>query len=209
MRIWDISQVLRPGMPMWPGEAPLALRRNAEINAQCPVNVGAIETPLHAGTHADAPYHYDARGLASAECDLGPYVGPCILLDVRHAQGRVEPGDIDWPALGGAERVIFRTYDRFPADRWDSDFKAIAPAVIARLREVGVRLVGTDAGSLDPEQSKSMDAHHEIQAGDMRILEGLVLDDVPAGRYELIALPLKIAQADASPVRAILREIPQ
>ena len=86
---------------------------------------------------------------------------------------------------------------------------AIAPAVIARLRDAGVRLVGTDAASLDPEQSKTMDAHHEIQAGDMRILEGLVLDDVPAGRYELIALPLKIAQADASPVRAILREISQ
>ena len=209
MKIWDISQVLRPEMPMWPGEAALALHRNAEIGAECPVNVGAIETPLHAGTHADAPFHYDSHGLGSADCDLGPYVGPCVLLDVRHALGRVEPGDVDWAALGAAERVIFRTYDRFPADRWDADFTAIAPAVIARLREAGVRLVGTDAASLDPQQSKTMDAHHEIQAGDMRILEGLVLDDVPAGRYELIALPLKIAQADASPVRAILREIPR
>ena len=75
------------------------------------------------------------------------------------------------------------------------------------LREGGVRLVGTDAPSLDPETSKTMDAHHEILAGDMRILEGLVLDDVPPGEYELIALPLKIAAADASPVRAILREL--
>ena len=209
MKIWDISQVLWPEMPMWPGEAPLALYRSASISAQCPVNVGVIETPLHAGTHADAPFHYDAKGLASAECDLGPYVGPCILLDVRDAKDRVEPGDIDWLALTGAERVIFRTYDRFPADRWDPDFTAIAPAVIARLREAGVRLVGTDAASLDPQQSKTMDAHYEIQAGNMRILEGLFLDDVPAGRYELIALPLKIAKADASPVRAILREIQQ
>lgn len=208
MKIWDISQVLWPGMPMWPGEAPLALRRKAEINAECPVNVSAIDMPLHAGTHADAPFHYDPDGLASAECDLGPYVGPCVLLDVHHANDRVEPEDVDWAALDGAERVIFRTYDRFPADRWDSNFTAIAPAVIARLREIGVRLVGTDAASLDPEQSKTMDAHHEIQGGDMRILEGLVLDDVPPGRYELIALPLKIARGDASPVRAILREIP-
>ncbi len=209
MRIWDISQVLRPEMPIWPGEAPPALRRNAQISAECPVNVGAIETPLHAGTHADAPFHYDALGPASAECELGPYVGPCVVLDVRGAQGRVEPASVDWPALDGAERVIFRTYDRFPADRWDSDFTAIAPAVIARLREAGVRLVGTDAASLDPEQSKTMDAHQEVRAGDMRILEGLVLDDVPAGRYELTALPLKIAGADASPVRAILREVRQ
>ena len=194
---------------MWPGEAPMALHRNAKISADCPVNVGAIETPLHAGTHADAPLHYDAHGLGSAACDLGPYVGPCVLLDVRDIKGRVEHRDIDWAALGPVTRVIFRTYDRFPADRWDPVFTAIAPAVIASLREAGVRLVGTDAASLDPQASKTMDAHHEIRAGDMRILEGLVLDDVSAGRYELIALPLKIAHADASPVRAILRELSQ
>lgn len=207
MRIWDISQTLRPEMPMWPGEPAFAIRRNAQISEQCPVNVGMIDAPLHAGTHADAPFHYDAQGLASADCDLNPYLGTCVVIDVRRAKRRVEAGDVDWTILAGVERVIFRTYDRCPTDFWDSDFTAIAPAVIAKLREAGVRLVGTDAPSLDPEQSKTMDAHCEIQAGDMRILEGLVLDDIPAGRYELIALPLKIAQADASPVRAILREI--
>lgn len=209
MKIWDISQVLRTGMPMWPGEADLALHRNAEIGAECPVNIGAIEMPLHAGTHADAPYHYDAHGLSSADCDLDPYIGPCLVLDVRDARSTVEPAHLDWSSVGGAERVIFRTYDRFPADRWDPDFTAIAPTVISALRATGVRLVGTDAPSLDPQESKTMDAHNEIRAGDMRILEGLVLNDVPAGRYELIALPLKIARADASPVRAILREVPQ
>ena len=207
MKVWDISQTLRPGMPVWPGEADLAVRRNAEIGPQCPVNVGAIAAPLHAGTHADSPFHYDPGGAAIADCDLHPYLGRCIVVDARKARGRIEPGDIDWATLTRIERVLFRTYERFPADRWDSGFTAIAPAVIARLRESGVRLVGTDAASIDPEQSKTMDAHHEVRAGDMRILEGLVLDDVPPGEYELIALPLKIAQADASPVRAILREI--
>jgi arylformamidase len=126
---------------------------------------------------------------------------------MRLSRGRVEQADVDWDALAGAERVLFRTYGRFPGDEWDSAFTAIAPDVIARLRDADVRLIGTDAASLDPEQSKTMDAHHEILAGDMRILEGLVLDAVPPGEYELIALPLKIADADASPVRAILREI--
>lgn len=207
LRIWDISQILRPGMPMWPGEPPLVLHRNAAIGELCPVNVGALETPLHAGTHADSPFHYDPQGAASADCAIDVYIGRCVVVDVRHASSRVEVGDVDWDALHGTERVLFRTYDCFPATTWDSDFTAIAPAVIARLREGGVRLVGTDAASLDPEQSKTMDAHHEIKHGDMRILEGLVLDDVPPGEYELIALPLKIAGADASPVRAILREI--
>jgi arylformamidase len=171
------------------------------------VNVGAMAAPLHAGTHADAPFHYDPHGAAMSECAIDPYLGRCVVVDARQARGRIEIADVQWAAVDGAERVLFRTYESFPAGRWDSGFTAIAPAVIARLRDCGVRLVGTDAASIDPEQSKTMDAHHEVQAGDMRILEGLVLDDVPPGDYELIALPLKIAQADASPVRAILREI--
>jgi arylformamidase len=207
VKVWDISQTLRPGMPMWPGESALVVHHNVEIGENCPVNVGSIETPLHAGTHADSPYHYDANGAASADCSFDVYLGKCIVVDVRHASARVEQADVDWAMLSGAERVLFRTYDRFPTDEWDSQFTAIAPDVIARLRQNGVRLVGTDAASLDPEQSKTLDAHHEILLGDMRILEGIVLDDVPPGEYELIALPLKIAQADASPVRAILREI--
>jgi arylformamidase len=209
MKIWDISQVLRPGMPLWPGEPEVELRRMATISAVCPVNVGAIAFPLHAGTHADAPLHYADDGLACANCDLTAYIGRCVVVDVRHARGRVEAVDVDWSALAGAVRVLFRTYERFPSDEWDSTFTAIAPDVIARLRAAGVRLIGTDAASLDPEQSKTIDAHHEILAGDMRILEGLVLDAVPSGVYELIALPLKISGADASPVRAILREISQ
>lgn len=207
MRIWDISQVLHARTPVWPGEPPFALERNATIGETCPVNVGAVHTPLHAGTHADSPFHYDPAGQTSAETDLAPYLGPCIVLDLRHAQDRVEEADVDWSALEGARRVLFRTYDRFPHEHWDPSFAAVAPDVIARLRTSGVILIGTDAASLDPETSKTLDAHHEVKAGDMRILEGLVLDDVPPGRYELIALPLRIAGADASPVRAILREI--
>ena len=184
MKIWDISQVLRPGMPMWPGEPPLALHRNAAIGADCPVNVGALDTPLHAGTHADAPLHYDCLGQSSADCDLGVYIGHCVVIDVRHASGCVEIDDIVWAALDGATRVLFRTYDHFPAEQWDSQFTAVSSEVVARLHELGVRLVGTDAASLDPEQSKTMAAHHEIRAGDMRILEGLVLDHVPPGLPE-------------------------
>jgi len=204
-RIWDISQPLHAAVPVWPGEPPFALHSHAVIGDGCPVNVGAIFTPLHAGTHGDAPLHYADDGVDSAGSALDPYVGPCLLLDMRHAKGRVEEGDIDWGQVEGAERVLLRTYEHFPHDAWDSDFTAIAAGVIARLGAMGVGLIGTDAASLDPEQSKTLDAHHAVKAADMRILEGLVLDDVPPGRYELIALPLRIVGADASPVRAILR----
>lgn len=205
-RIWDISQVLRPGIPVWPGEPDFALRRLATIGDGCPVNVSAIETPAHAGTHADSPLHYSSDGVASADSDLSPYLGPCVVIDATHARGSVTPADVDLAAIGGEERVILRTFARFPADEWVSDFTAISAELIAALGAAGVRLIGTDAPSLDPQESKELAAHRQVLAADMRILEGLLLDDVPPGRYELIALPLKIANSDASPVRAILRE---
>jgi arylformamidase len=208
-RIWDISQRLGTRTPLWPGEPELKLSRHAQIGPDCPVNVGAISFPLHAGTHADAPLHYSDDGLDSADCTLDAYIGPCVVADLRHAEQRVEESDCDWSAIEGAQRILFRTYDRFPHDQWDESFKAIAPEVIARLRAAGALLIGTDTPSLDPQTSKTMDAHHEILRGDMRILEGLVLDSVQPGPYELIALPLAIEGADASPVRAILRELPR
>jgi arylformamidase len=103
--------------------------------------------------------------------------------------------------------VLFRNYVRFPQLVWVGDFTAISAEVIERLGAQGAVLVGTDAASLDPQDSKTMDAHHAVRRHDMRILEGLVLDSVAPGRYELIALPLRIAGADASPVRAVLRTL--
>lgn len=210
VRIIDITQRLDACTPLWPGEPPFVLRQHAEISDQCPVNVGALAMPLHAGTHADAPFHYDAAGQTSAETALDPYLGRCVVVDVRHAKGlAVEVADIDWAALeaAAAPRVLMRTYERFPHEAWDSGFRAVSAAVIERLAGLDVVLIGTDAASLDPETSKTMDAHHAVRAADMRILEGLVLDHVDPGVYELIALPLPLAGADASPVRAVLREI--
>ena len=121
---------------------------------------------------------------------------PCTLHDV---------GDL--PHLDSVDRVLFRTFESFPHDRWDSSFTAIEAEAIEWLALQGVKLIGTDAPSVDPQESKTMDAHKAVLGHDIRILEGLVLDDVPEGRYELIALPLKIAGGDAGLCRAILREL--
>ncbi len=206
-RIWDVSQRIGAATPLWPGEPPVEVTRHAAIGPECPVNIGAVSMPMHTGTHADAPLHYADGAVSSADCDLRPYIGRCVLIDVTKAGMRVEMSDCDWGAIEGHTRVILRTYARFPHDHWVSDFKAIAPDVIARLGKQGVHLIGVDAPSLDPQTSKTMDAHHAVLAADMRILEGLVLDDITPGEYDLTALPLKIEGADASPVRAILREV--
>ena len=206
LRIWDISQVLRPGLPVWPGDTEFGFERTWRMDEGSPVNVGRMTMSTHSGTHADAPLHYAADGMDAAGMELDPYLGTCLVIDARGAKGQVDIGDLEH--LDSVDRVLFRTWDAFPHDAWRSDWLPIAAETIEWLALQGVKLIGTDAPSVDPQESKTMDAHHMVLKHDMRILEGLVLDDVPAGRYELIALPLKVGGGDAGLCRAILRELP-
>ena len=206
-RLIDISQTIRSALPVWPGDTAFALEPVWTIEPDCPVNVSRLTLSTHSGTHADAPLHYDPRGKTIAAADPALYIGECHVFDVRASRGLVRPADFDPEIAGGCERILFRTFDHFPHDIWVSDYVAIAPETIETLHRVGVKLVGMDGPSLDPERSKTLDAHHAVKRAGMAILEGLVLDHVAEGRYELIAAPLKIKGADASPVRALLREL--
>ncbi|GAA4045847.1 arylformamidase [Parerythrobacter jejuensis] len=204
-RIWDISQTLRPGLPVWPGDTDFKFERSWKMEDGSPVNVGRMTMSTHSGTHGDSPLHYSQDGLDAASMELDPYLGECLVIDARAVAGAVSVADL--PHLDSVDRVLFRTFESFPHDDWRSDFTPLAADMIEWLALQGVKLVGTDAPSVDPQDSKTMDAHKAVLKHDMRILEGLVLDDVPAGRYELIALPLKIAGGDAGLCRAILREL--
>jgi arylformamidase len=209
-QLWDISRPIRPGIPVWPGDTPYAEARTWTIGPGCPVNVSEMTMSTHTGTHVDAPLHYDPDGAPVAALDLARFLGPCRLIDLAHLRDatlrRIEPKHIS-ALLEGAVRVLFRTYDRAPIDRWDPGFTVIDPATIDLLAGRGVILVGVDAPSIDPESSKTLDAHQAARRHGLSILEGLVLDMVPAGDYELIALPLPLANLDASPVRAVLRTL--
>jgi arylformamidase len=203
----DITQSLAPGTPMWPGDTPFTATRTWAYGPGCPVNVSRFECSTHAGTHADAPLHYDADGDAIDAVGLASYVGVARLIDLRGCGPVVTPAMVT-PALATpCVRVLMRTYDRFPYDRWDSAFMTVAAETIALLAAHGVVLIGVDSPSLDPQESKTMDAHLAVRTAGMAILEGLVLDDIPAGDYELMALPLKLAGLDAAPVRAVLRDL--
>ena len=116
----------------------------------------------------------------------------------RHALSRFDRAPIVAP------RVLLRTGTFPDPDAWNADFAALSPELVAWLHERGVRLVGLDTPSVDPQDDRLLESHTAIAARDMAILEGVVLDHVPPGVYTLIALPLKLAGADASPVRAVL-----
>lgn len=207
MRLWDISPSIRVGIPVWPGDTAYDEARTWSIGPGCPVNVSRFTMSTHTGAHADAPFHYDEAGAAAAALALEPYLGPCRVI---HALGaaRIERGHLAGRLSPRVPRVLLRTYARAPRDRWDPGFAAVAADAIEALAEAGVRLVGVDTPSLDPQDSKTMDAHRAVRRGGLAILEGLVLDDVAEGDYELIALPLKLATLDAAPVRAVLRALP-
>jgi len=209
LRLWDISAPVHAGSPVFPGDTPFRQQWAATLGPDCPVNVSTLTLSPHTGTHGDAPLHYDNDGAASGALELAPYLGPCRVI---HAIGATPL--VTWQHLSAAAhrsalpgRVLVRTYARAPVDRWDPDLPAFDPAAVERLADLGVQLIGIDSASIDPAQSKGLPSHQVVRRRGLRILENLVLDDVPEGDYELIALPLKLMKADASPVRAVLREL--
>jgi arylformamidase len=192
---------------VWPGGTAFSHRPRWAIGEGSPVNVAAFETTTHAGTHADAPLHYAVGAVDAASVDLAPYLGRCRVVDARGAGSVVTRAFLEVRIEEPPPRVLLRTFETFPRDAWVSDFTAVSAEAVDWLAGQGVVLIGVDAPSLDPETSKTMDAHRAVLAHDLRILEGLVLDDVPPGDYELIALPLRLAGLDSSPVRAVLRAL--
>ena len=206
-RIRDISPPVHDGAPVFPGDTPYRQRWAATIAPGCPVNVSEITLSPHVGAHADAPLHYDPEGATIGDVDLSPYLGPCRVIHAIARGPLIEWAHIEHALADLPPRVLVRTYCHAPVDRWDGDLAAYAPATIERLAALGVVLIGIDTASIDPADSKTLDSHQVIRRLDIRVLENLVLDDVPEGDYELIALPLKLVTADASPVRAVLREL--
>lgn len=205
--IWDISPPVDDNSPVFPGDTPFQREWSARIEANCPVNVARLTLSPHVGAHADAPLHYDTQGLPVGALDLTPYLGPCRLIHALDAGPLIRPEDLK-DALGHPPpRVLVRTCRHFPQHTFDTQLSAFAPETIAWLADLGVRLIGIDSASIDPASSTRLPSHQQLRERDMRVLENLYLDEVPPGDYELIALPLKLMTADASPVRAILRAL--
>jgi arylformamidase len=204
-RIHDISQPIGPETAVWPGDHGVELAWTMSRRRGDSVNVAAISLTVHAGTHADGPYHYSDLAPAIGELPLDTYVGPALVVDARGLDV-LDESVLDDVELNGVERVLFRTRGLVDAGHFPMVFAAIAPALAERLGDAGVRLVGTDAPSVDPFDSRTLEAHHALAGRGIAILENLVLGDVTPGRYTLIALPLRLVEADSSPVRAVLLE---
>lgn len=211
-RLIDISPPVGRGAVVWPGDTPFELEVAWSPEHGDAVTVSRVTMSPHTGAHADAPLHVGAGPGDAAGLPLEAYWGPCLVLDwraeiARSLRGAIEDGDLVARAgeFEGVERVLFRTLDQ-PLREFPATFPHFTPAAAAWLAgRTGLQLVGLDTFSVDAPDSKDLAAHRAMFSGGLAVLEELDLSQVPAGRYELSALPLRLVGADASPVRAVLR----
>lgn len=206
-RLIDISPPVGEATEVFPGDTRLTREVLLDMARGDPITLSTLHSTVHIGAHADAPSHYGRDGRTIERMELDRYLGPCVVVEAKVERGeRVGVNDL----IGGIgavteARVLIRTGTQPDKQTFNRDFAALKPELVHALADRGVMTIGIDTPSVDLSDSKDLPAHRAMLERDVAILEGLVLDGVEPGRYELIALPLRLAGFDASPVRAVLR----
>ncbi len=200
----DITQTLKKGMPNWPGDTPFSFELSYSKEQTGSVNIGRMETSMHTGTHADAPFHFDSGAPRMEQLDVNIFIGDAYVADCTGVQeiGPEHMEDIDFQ---GAPRLLLKTVPSI-SETFPMVIPVIKPELAGYLKERGVFLLGVDNPSVDSIDSKQVAAHHALYQNGITIVEGLVLEQVAPGLYDFIALPLKVEGADGAPVRAVIRK---
>ena len=202
----DISQRVSATAAVFPGDTQFTLRKVAEMSHGASCDVGTITTTLHIGTHADAPSHYAPGAPSIADVPLDRYFGPCRVVE-RLGDAPVTAEQVRaWRLMAGM-RYLLRSRTAVDPAVFPDAFAHLEPDAAAALADARVALFGIDTPSVDHRDSKTLDAHKQLLRGGVAILENLDLSHVRPGPFELIAFPLRIDAADASPVRAVLRTL--
>ena len=212
MKIWDISRTLSNDLAEWPGDEPCHFRLTREKAKGQSVNLGAISTSVHNGTHADARFHFDTDGESIEKASLEIYLGRATVVDlapaVLHSKEKhlitIEDLQPSAEEIAATSRLLVKTGRWSDSTVFPAKIPVIAADVPAWLQKNGVRLLGVDLPSVDEIDSKSLQNHHALARAGIAIVESLDLSDVAPGIYHLAALPLKIAGSDGAPMRAIL-----
>jgi arylformamidase len=211
MKIFDISRPLFNGLAPWPGDTAFHFELKWKMAEGASVNVGAAETGLHNGTHADAPFHFQADGTTIDRMPLETYFGEAVVVDLTSRFGAGGEGEITVAdlqpradALRSAPRLLVKTGAWPDPAIFPERIPVIASDVPGFLQDRKVKLLGLDLPSVDAIDSKTLDNHHALAAAGIAIVESLDLSAVPEGTYHFAAFPLRICGGDAAPVRAVL-----
>lgn len=200
--IYDISMELNADTPEWPGDRPFEYALSVTKAQSGSVNIGELKSSTHMGTHIDAPFHYDDQGMKIEEMPLEVYLSTAQVIDVQGL------GNIDETAFPepeeGVTAILLKTCSWQDRKKFPISWPIFSASIAEWMKARGIRLLGVDVPSVDPETSKDLPMHHSMNTNSIYILEGIVLDSIEPGVYELSALPLKIKGAEGSPVRAVL-----
>ncbi len=199
----ELTRPLGVDTAAWPGDTPFGLEWTWQLSRGDSVSVSRLTFSPHVGTHADAAAHYAADGDPAGAFDLAAFVGPVRVVDVRGC-GAVTADVLAERGALGRPRVLVRCLDVVRPDEFVSDFAPLDPDAAAALVRSGLRLYGTDAPSVDPVDSAEMRAHRALGGGGVPILENLDLSAAEPGDYDLLALQVRLTEAEAAPVRAVL-----
>lgn len=203
-KIIDISPLIHPKTAVFPGDTPFSQQFLLDMHDGHHLSLSSFQTTTHIGAHTDAPNHYSLHGVSIEKRPLDIYLGVAQVIEVSlQKNSRIQIQHLHNKKIS-APRVLFKTNSFPDPDQWNSDFMSLSAELIDHLAAQGVRLVGIDTPSIDLAEDKILESHQAVARHDMAILEGIVLTHVAEGVYQLIALPLKISGADASPVRAVL-----
>ena len=211
MEIFDISRALSADLAEWPGDTPFRFELKWKMADGASVNVGAVNMSVHNGTHADAAFHFDAKGAPMEQMPLAAYVGPAVVIDLApiFASGERREITIDDIAPNESEiaqsrRVLLKTNCWRDSSVFPDWIPVIAAEVAPWLATKHVQLLGLDLPSVDPIDSKRLTNHHALAVAKIAIVESLDLTSIHAGVYRFAGLPVKIAGGDGAPIRAVL-----
>jgi len=208
MTLYDITRTLSPQTHPWPGDTAYSLHNVLQRSNGDSVNLTTLTLSAHMGTHADAYFHYADDGAFAAAMSLEHYMGRARVVTVDKRDGALSVDDLAGIDLEGGERLLIHSHvSDLPDDVWPQTIPYLSVGLIERLAQLGYKLIGLDSPSVDAFDSKDLPCHHALRRHRMVNLEHLMLRHVPDGDYELIALPLKLDLACASPVRAVLRSL--
>jgi arylformamidase len=210
MHFYDVTVPIRQQMPVYEGDPGVEIQQWSALAKGNSANVSAFHFGAHTGTHVDAPAHFieGARKIDGLPLDV--LIGRARVVRVSDDINEIGTDFISGLDLRGVERVLFHTRNSsFWSESFRKDFTHLAPEAAQALVEAGIKLVGTDYLSIEKFHSGDHRTHLTLLANDVVIVEGLDLGDVPADDYELICLPLKIADGtgDGAPARAVLRTL--
>jgi arylformamidase len=206
----DVTATLDPATtPVYEGDAPMAFRFLRDMRRGDALTLSAYSMGAHSGTHIDAPMHFLRDGASIDRVPLDALIGPARVIEIPDAVQAIDAAELGRHAWRGAERVLFRTRSSqrgwMRSATFHRDFAYIAPDAAKLLADAGIKLVGVDYISAERFGAPAPETHRILLGKGIPIVEGMLLEGVRGGDYDLIVLPLKVAGHEGAPARAVLR----